>query len=282
LEKGIVDYVDWAGGVFWVLNVEILFFYNNALIFGNTFLNKRATAQWRVKNNMHIFDGALSPAVVLVTFIIAIIFLAVSVKKVKLSDQQVPLMGLLTAVFFAAMSLNFPLIGPTTSHILGSASLGLILGPFAGAISVTIILVLQALLFGDGGLTTFGANVLNMGIIAVVVPCIVFLALNKLVKGKGNALFAAFFVSAFIGDVLAAVAAGAELGFSTSTMVGGFPYGLSVAVPAMAINHSIIGVAEGVVTMILIGVLLKVRPDVLQKSPVLKHLNVFQTKNEGV
>lgn len=186
-------------------------------------------------------------------------------------------MGLLTALFFAAMMMNYPIVGGTTAHLLGGASLGLILGPFAGCISVTIILVLQALLFGDGGLTTLGANVLNMGVIGVFVPCGLFLLMNKVLKGTGKKLYFTIFVSAFIADVLAAIAAGTELGLSQPT----FQYGLSVAVPAMAVNHSIIGVAEGIVTTILIETLLKLRPDVLEQSPILKRLGIFQNKKEA-
>ena len=226
---------------------------------------------------MHIPDGFLSPSVVITGFIITIIFWAISFKKVKLTDKQVPIMGLLTALFFAAMMMNYPIVGGTTAHLLGGASIGLILGPFAGCISVTIILVLQAFLFGDGGLTALGANVLNMGIIGIFVPCVLFLIMNKFLKGTGKRLYAIIFVSAFAGDVLAAIAAGTELGLSQPI----FQYGLSVAVPAMAINHSIIGVAEGVVTMILIGTLLKLRPDVLEQSPILKRLSIFKNTKEA-
>jgi cobalt/nickel transport system permease protein len=226
---------------------------------------------------MHIPDGFLSPSVFVAGFVVTIIFWAISFKKIKLTDRQVPIMGLLTALFFAAMMMNYPIVGGTTAHLLGGASLGLILGPFAGCISVTIILVLQALLFGDGGLTALGANVLNMGVIGVFVPCALFLLMNKFVKGAGKAFYVLVFVSAFVGDVLAAIAAGTELGLSQPI----FQYGLSVAVPAMAINHSIIGAAEGIVTMVLIGTLLKLRPDVLQQSPILKRLNIFQNSEES-
>ncbi len=226
---------------------------------------------------MHIPDGFLTISVIIPTFLIAIVFWAISVKKIRVTEQQVPIMGLLTALFFAAMMMNYPIIGGTTAHLLGGASLGLILGPFAGCISVTIILVLQAFLFGDGGLTALGANTLNMAIIAVFVPCIIFLVMNKAFKIKGTtSLYATIFISAFVGDVLAAVSAGVELGLSQPV----FQYGLSVAVPAMAINHSIIGVAEGIVTVILIGTLLKLRPDVLEKSPILGKLGIFQKKKE--
>ena len=225
---------------------------------------------------MHIPDGFLTPQVFIAAFIITIVFWAICIKKVKLTDKQVPIMGLLTALFFAAMMMNYPIVYGTTAHLLGGAAIGLILGPFAGGISVTIILVLQAFLFGDGGLTALGANVLNMGIIGVVVPCALFLALNKAFKGTGKKLYAIVFISAFVGDVLAAISAGVELGLSQPI----FQYGISVAVPAMAINHSIIGVAEGIVTMILVATLLKLRPDVLEQSPILGQLPIFKNKKK--
>ena len=222
---------------------------------------------------MHIPDGFLSIYVIIPTLIITLIFWAIAIKKTKLTEHQIPLMGLLTALFFAAMMMNYPIVGGTTAHLLGGATIGLILGPWAGCISVTIILVLQALLFGDGGLTALGANVLNMGIIGIFVPCIIFLVANKALKIKSTtALFATIFVSAFVGDVLAAISAGVELGLSQPV----FTYGLGVAVPAMAINHSIIGVAEGIVTVIIIGTLLKLRPDVLENSPILGKLSIFK------
>ena len=227
---------------------------------------------------MHLPDGLVSPIVTIIGFLLTIIFWVVCFKKVKLSEQQVPMMGLLTALFFVAMMINFPLLGPTTAHLLGGAAIGLILGPFAGLISMSIILVLQALLFGDGGLLVLGVNVLNIGVIGVFIPCIVFLALNKLFKPKlGFGLFGTIFISAFLGDLLAAIAAGTAVGLSPLSPW----YGLSIAVPAMALNHSIIGAAEGIVTVILIATLLKLRPDVLEKSPILSKLSLFQNKTQN-
>jgi cobalt/nickel transport system permease protein len=233
----------------------------------------------RREKHMHIPDGFLTLSVIIPAFLIAIIFWGLSIKKTKLSEQQIPMMGLLTALFFAAMMMNYPIVGGTTAHLLGGATIGLILGPFAGCLSVTIILVLQALLFGDGGITALGANVLNMAIIGVFVPCIIFLVSNKVFKlKKGISLYATIFVSAFVGDVLAAIMAGTELGLSQPV----FTYGLSIAVPAMAINHSIIGVAEGIVTVIIIATLLQLRPDVLENSPVLGKLSFLRNKKQPV
>lgn len=225
---------------------------------------------------MHIPDGYLTPTVSIAAFIITVIFWIISARKVKLTEQQVPIMGLLTALFFAAMFANYPVLFGTTAHLLGAAVIGLILGPFAGCISMTIILVLQALLFGDGGIIALGANVLNMAVIGIFIPCALFYGINKTLKPKStNAVLGLVFVSAFIGDLLAALAAAVELSLSQGPL---FPYGLEVTVPAMAINHSIIGVAEGVFAVIVIGTLLKLRPDVLQASPILGKLGLFAMK----
>ncbi len=227
---------------------------------------------------MHIPDGYLTLTVSVAAFIITAVFWVISFKKIKLSEQQVPMMGLLTALFFAAMFVNYPVLFGTTAHLLGGAAIGLILGPFAGCISMTIIIVLQTLLFGDGGITALGANILNMGIIGVFIPCAMFLVMNKAFKFKAKtSILAAVFISAFVGDLLAAVSAGVELGISQPV----FQYGIGVAVPAMALNHSIIGVAEGVVTVIIIGTLLKLRPDVLEKSPILGKLAMFKNQTKG-
>jgi cobalt/nickel transport system permease protein len=224
---------------------------------------------------MHIPDGYLTPTVLAAAFVITAIFWIISFRKIKLTEQQVPLMGLLTALFFAAMFANYPVFFGTTAHLLGAAVIGLILGPFAGLISMTIILVLQAFLFGDGGITALGANVLNMGVIGVFIPCALFLVLNMALKPRSNrTILGMVFVSAFVGDLLAAVAAAVELSLSQPV----FPYGLSVTLPAMVINHSVIGIAEGVVAVIIIGTLLKLRPDVLQSSPILGKLGLFKNK----
>jgi cobalt/nickel transport system permease protein len=226
---------------------------------------------------MHIPDGYLTLTVSVAAFIITAIFWVISFRKIKLSEQQVPMMGLLTALFFAEMFANYPVLFGTTAHLLGAAVIGLILGPFAGCISMTIILVLQAFLFGDGGITALGANVLNMGIIGVFIPYLIFFFLNMALRPKSSkTVLGMVFVSAFIGDLLAAVAAAVELSLSQ----GIFQYGLSITLPAIVINHSIIGVAEGVVAVIIIGTLLKLRPDVLQSSPILGKLHIFQKKLE--
>ncbi|MBS7623557.1 energy-coupling factor ABC transporter permease [Candidatus Bathyarchaeota archaeon] len=217
---------------------------------------------------MHIPDGFLDFTVCAVTYAGTILFWALSLRKVKasLTDRQIPLMATLTAMFFAAQMMNYPIIGGTTAHLLGGPAVALTLGPYAGMISMTIILVIQALFFGDGGVTTLGANVWNMGVVGVFVPYAVCLASVKLWKSS-RALLAGAFAGAFLGDLLAAIFAGLELGLSTI-----FPYAAPVAVAAMGIHHSVIGVGEGIVTAGVLKVLLKSRPDLLQYSSLTQNL----------
>ena len=223
---------------------------------------------------MHIPDGFLSPAILIITFVVTAVFWAIAFKKVSRSidERMVPVMAVLTALFFAAMMMNYPVIGGTTAHLLGGAAIGIILGPWAGIISVSIILVLQCFLFADGGLTALGANVFNMGIVGVLVPIVVFVAFMKLSKGRN--IYVAGFLAAFLGDVISAVFAGLELGLSTSSFV----YGVSVAVPTMFLHHSIIGVIEGVVTAVLLAVIMKTRPDILEMSPTIKIVPALVSK----
>jgi cobalt/nickel transport system permease protein len=210
---------------------------------------------------MHIPDGFLDFKICLITYILTIVFWFFSFKKAKevLSDKQVPLMATLTAMFFAAQMMNYPIIGGTTAHLLGGPILAITLGPYGGVISMSVILIIQALVFGDGGLTTLGANIWNMGIVGTFIPYLIWFLFPKNKKG----MIAGAFLGAFIGDILAAVSAGLELGFSTK-----FLYGISIAVPAMALHHSIIGFGEGIVTCVIITILSKYRPDLLKLQKI--------------
>lgn len=214
---------------------------------------------------MHIPDGFLDLWICALMYVFTIIFWIFSFRKAKyvLEEEHIPLMATLTAMFFAAQMMNYPIIGGTTAHLLGGPILGIILGPYAGLISMTIILLIQALFFGDGGLTTFGANVWNMGIIGVFIPYFVCLIIVKFCKNTKSLLIGAF-LGAFIGDVLAAIFAGLELGASFLS----FPYSIPIAVTTMAIHHSFIGIGEGIVTVIILSILMKTRPDLLELPKV--------------
>ncbi len=184
-----------------------------------------------------------------------------SLRKVKgsLDERAVPLTALLTALFFAAQMMNYPIIGGTTAHLLGGAALSLILGPWLGCLCMTVILVLQCLLFADGGITALGANLFTMAVVGVFLPYLIY----KYAMAASKNRVASIALGAFFGDVAAAISAGVLLGLSAPI----FQYGLEVAVPAMAINHSLIGAGEAIVTVALITFLVKAKPELLKMSP---------------
>jgi len=209
---------------------------------------------------MHIPDGFLDLRICLILYALMIVCWIFAFRKAGriLNDKQIPLMATLTAMFFASQMMNYPIIGGTTAHLLGGPILAMTLGPYAGLISMTVILLIQALLFGDGGITTFGANVWNMGVVGVFVPYLVYVLALEIKKGRMAMMIGAF-LGGLLGDLLAAIFAGLELGLSTLA----FPYSVEIAVTAMAAHHVIIGVGEGIVTAAILSVLQKTRPDLL-------------------
>lgn len=210
---------------------------------------------------MHIPDGFLSPIICGATYIVSLCVVGYSLRKVRggLDERLVPLTALLTALFFAAQMMNYPIIGGTTAHLLGGASLSLILGPYVGCVCMTVILLLQCLLFGDGGITALGANLLTMAVIGTFLPYYAYKFMMSVTKNRAVSTA----VGAFLGDVAAAITAGVLLGLSAPI----FQYGLEIAVPAMAINHSIIGAGEAIITAALITFIIGAKPELLKTSP---------------
>jgi cobalt/nickel transport system permease protein len=208
---------------------------------------------------MHIPDGFLDLPIIAVTFGIAIVFWIISSIKLKgsLTEKQVPLLAIMTAGVFAAQMVNFPIIGGTSGHLVGATLLSILFGPYAAIVSITIILLIQGFVFGDGGITALGANVLNMGIVAVFSGYLVFKAISKLHRGKGVALVGAF-VGSWVSVVLGAFVCGIEIGLSSI-----FPYGIDVTVPAMVFWHVFIGLGEAIITVVILAALIKTKPEVV-------------------
>ncbi|MHA1755016.1 MAG: energy-coupling factor ABC transporter permease, partial [Candidatus Odinarchaeia archaeon] len=195
---------------------------------------------------MHLPDGFLDLTLSLAMFIIAVLFWIPSFYKTNksITQKNIPLMGILTAGVFAAQMLNFPIIGGTSGHLLGGTLIAVFLGPYAAVVSMTIILLIQALLFGDGGLTALGANTFNMGIIAVFIGFGIYYLLRKYIKGE-KGMLTGIFIASWISVILASIACGVELGLSSI-----FPYGLEITIPAMTFWHIIIGFGEGLISLV--------------------------------
>lgn len=209
---------------------------------------------------MHIPDGFLSAPTWIGSSVISFTALAVAFKKVtrRLNEKMVPLMGVMASFIFAAQMLNFPVAGGTSGHLLGGVLAAVLLGPFAGAIVISVVLIAQALIFQDGGITALGANILNMSFIGTVGGYLIYFLIRKIISGRKGTLVATF-IASWCSVLLASSACAVELAFS-----GTSPFG--VVLPAMAGIHALIGIGEGVITLFIVSFLLKVRPDLIYCS----------------
>ena len=198
---------------------------------------------------MHIPDGFLSLAICVLMYAISMGFLFWSWKKAKgsYSTSMTPLLAVSSSFVFAAQMINFPILYGTSGHLVGGTFLSVLLGPYAAILSMTIVVIMQALFFADGGIFTFGANVFNMAIIGGLSFFLVK-ALTR--ESKSNRrFFLSVFIASWISMVLGALACGLEIGFSPLFSAAG---GIAVTVPAMLFWHVIIGLGEAIITATLL------------------------------
>jgi cobalt/nickel transport system permease protein len=208
---------------------------------------------------MHIPDGFLDLNIALTFYLLTAIALTVSILKARneLDERKAPLVGMVAASIFAAQMLNWPIPGGTSAHFTGGALAGILLGPYAGCIAMASVLVIQALVFADGGITTLGANVWNMGVVSVFVGYYTY----RFLRRKNLALASA--VAGWLGITLAAIFVGIEIGLSSS-----FHYSLAITVPVMGIWHGVLGIVEGFVTAGVLTYIASSRPDIIEKPAV--------------
>ena len=196
---------------------------------------------------MHIPDGYLGPLTFAALYIVMIpiwLYAGHWVQK-SLRSRQVPYLALAAAFSFVIMMFNVPVPGGSSGHAVGSALVAIILGPWTAVVTTSVALLIQCLLFGDGGVTAFGANCFNMG---VVIPFFAYYT-YRLISGRSaiasNLRIAAAAVAGYVGLTVAAVVAGFEMGIQPileHTPAGVplyMPYGLNVTVPAMLIEHAV-------------------------------------------
>jgi len=216
---------------------------------------------------MHIPDGYLSVEMCILTYALAIVFLVWSWKKAKAAYSQsiAPLLAISSAFVFAAQMINFPITYGTSGHLVGGTFLSILLGPYAAILSMTIVLMMQAVFFADGGIFTFGANVLNMAVIGALSFFLIQL-LTKNSKRKGW-LFSSVFVASWLSVVLGALACGLEIGFSPVFSNAG---GIAVTVPAMLFWHVLIGLGEAAITTTLITQLHRLQTPILNSLTFLR------------
>ncbi len=218
---------------------------------------------------MHIPDGYLSPQTYAPLWGISLLFWSVALKKMKkeLSAKQVPYLAMAAAFSFLIQMFNIPIPGGTTGHAVGAGIIAILLGPWTAVIAVSVVLIIQAVVFGDGGITAIGANCFNMAVVIPFVSYWVFKLMNgKSIKGA-RAYVAAFFAG-YAGLSIGAIVTALEFGIQPLIARGAdgrplyAPYPLSVAVPVMALEHLLLfSIIEGMVTFLLFKYFLKYESD---------------------
>jgi cobalt/nickel transport system permease protein len=225
-------------------------------------------------NIMHIPDNYLSPSTCAVMGAAMIPVWSIALKKVKeeIEKVKIPLLGIGAAFSFLLMMFNVPLPGGTTGHAVGGTLLAILLGPYAACISVSVALMIQALLFGDGGILAFGANCFNMAFVLPFLGYFVYKFIkDRVITEKGE--YVGIVLGSYIGINVAALCTGIEFGiqpllFKNATGQALYsPYPLSVSIPAMTIPHLLVaGVVEVVFTVAIFAFIKKTSPGTIYEG----------------
>jgi cobalt/nickel transport system permease protein len=225
---------------------------------------------------MHIPENYLSPATCGVMTVAMVPVWAHAIKKVKveLPKEKIPLVGVGAAFSFLAMMFNVPLVGGTTGHAVGGTLIALLFGPNAACIAVSVALLLQAVIFGDGGILAFGANCFNMAFVLPYVGYFIYTFLvkrfGKAAQGKSGIHYIAAAIGSYIGINAAAFCASVEFGLQPLLFTDSLgnalycPYDLSVSIPAMMIPHlAVAGIVEAVFTVAVFAFVRKTAPNLI-------------------
>lgn len=206
---------------------------------------------------MHVPDGLIGPVTAVVTWAVAAGAVAYAMRRSReeLDDRRIPVVGMTAAFIFAAQMVTVPVAGGTSAHLLGGAMAGILLGPWVGTLVVSVVYLVQAIGFADGGITALGANVLAMGVLAAVGGYYLF-RVSTAVLPRARA--------AYLGSV--AVASWATIVGSAALVavfiVFGGPLPLA-AFPVMIGVHAIVGILEAVISTSVIAAVMATRPDLL-------------------
>lgn len=236
---------------------------------------------------MHIPDNYLSPVTCAAMAAVMVPVWAVSVKKVRkdMSTENISKIGIGAAYSFAGMMFNVPVPGGTTGHAVGATLIAAVIGPHAACLAVSVALLLQALLFGDGGVLAFGANCFNMAFVMPFVGYFFASLLKKIIKGKKKDLISTA-IGSYIGINTAAFMAALEFGIQPYLFKDASgqplycPYGLNVSIPAMALAHlTFAGAAEVIYTAAVMAFLKNTSPAVLYINRDAEIENVNRSMN---
>lgn len=210
---------------------------------------------------MHVPDGFLNAPTSVTTAVVAVagVGLALRGARRELDDRTAPMAGLVATFVFAAQMVNFPVGAGTSGHLLGGTLAAVLVGPWTGVLCVSVVLLVQALLMADGGITALGTNITLMALVGLAVGWLAFrLALLLLPRRIGYVAPAAAF-----GALVSVPAAAAA--FTGLFVLGGTaPVDAGAVLLAMVGWHCVIGVGEAVITALVVGSVLAVRPDLVR------------------
>ncbi|WP_449350860.1 energy-coupling factor ABC transporter permease [Streptomyces shaanxiensis] len=209
---------------------------------------------------MHVPDGFIDAPISAATGVVAAAAVAVSLRGARreLDERTAPLAGLVAAFIFAVQMLNFPVAAGTSGHLLGGALAAILVGPYTGVLCVSVVLLMQGILFADGGLTALGVNITDMAVVTTVVAYAVFRGLVKVLPRRRSSITAASFVAAVLSVPAAAFA------FTLIYAVGGTTdVSIGKVAAAMIGVHVLIGIGEAAITALTVGAVVAVRPDLV-------------------
>ncbi len=209
---------------------------------------------------MHVPDGFLDAPTSVATGIVAAAGIAVALKGARreLDDRTAPMAGLVATFVFAAQMINFPVGAGTSGHLMGGALAAVLVGPWSAVLCLSVVLLVQALLMADGGITALGTNITLIGLVTVAVGWTSFVVLRRLLPPRTSSVPIAAAIGAFLSVPVAAVV------FTLLFAVGGqAPVELSKVLAAMLGWHTVIGIGEAVVTGVVVASVVATRPDLV-------------------
>ena len=228
---------------------------------------------------MHVPDGFLDAPTSVVTGVVAAAGVAVALRGARreLDDKTAPMAGLVATFVFAGQMMNFPVGAGTSGHLLGGALAAVLVGPFTAVLCLSVVLLVQALLMADGGITALGTNITLMALVGVVVGWGVFALLRAVLPKRAALVAPAAAVAALVSVPAAATV------FTALFAIGGtVPVDSGDVLAAMVGWHVVIGIGEAVITCLVVGSVVAVRPDLVHGARPLLAARELEIRRPGV
>lgn len=212
---------------------------------------------------LHIQNGVLDGPISIGFAVLAAAAFALAVRRARadLDDRLAPMAGLVAAFIFAVQMLNFPVLPGVSGHLLGGALAAILVGPWVGVLCVSVVLIVQALIFADGGVTALGPNITNMAVVGTAAAYALIAVLLRVLPRTPVGLA----VTAFVASVASVVAA--ALAFVVQYALGGTTrletFGLGDVLATMAGTHALIGIGEGLIAATTVVTVARTRPDLV-------------------